>query len=94
MTLAFDPFLPLPLLLAIALVAVLLVGWAVFKRMRGATLRALALAALVLALANPVRQFRGPANRSPASSPLLSTGSPSQMTPEPHRAHPMPPSRP
>jgi len=57
MSLAFDPFLPLPLILAIALVAIVLVGWAIAKRMRGAALRALALAALVLALANPVANF-------------------------------------
>jgi len=81
MTLAFDPFLPLPLLLAIALVAVLLVGWAVFKRMRGATLRALALAALVLALANPVANFE---DREPVTSvvAIVVDRSPSQMTPD------------
>ena len=56
MTLGFDPFLPLPFLLAIAAVAVLLVGWAILKRMRGAALRALALAALVLALIPGIEQ--------------------------------------
>ncbi|MBC7281403.1 hypothetical protein [Hoeflea sp.] len=81
MTLAFDPFLPLPLILAIALVALLLVGWAAFKRMRGAALRALALAALVLALANPVVNFE---DREAVTSvvAIVVDRSPSQMTPD------------
>ena len=81
MSLAFDPFLPLPLLLAIALVALLLVGWALFKQMRGAALRALALAALVLALANPVANFE---DREPVTSivAIVVDRSPSQMTPD------------
>lgn len=79
MSLAFDPFLPLPAILAIALVALLLVGWAIAKRMRGATLRALALAALVLALANPVANFE---DREPVSSvvAIVVDRSPSQMS--------------
>ena len=78
MSLAFDPFLPLPAILAIALVALLLVGWAIAKRMRGAALRALALAALVLALANPVANFE---DREPVSSvvAIVVDRSPSQM---------------
>ena len=79
MSLAFDPFLPLPLILAIALVAILLVGWAIAKRMRGAALRALALAALVLALANPVANFE---DREPVTSvvAIVVDRSPSQMS--------------
>jgi hypothetical protein len=79
MSLAFDPFLPLPAILAIALVALLLVGWAIAKRMRGAALRALALAALVLALANPVANFE---DREPVSSvvAIVVDRSPSQMS--------------
>ena len=81
MTLGFDPFLPLPFLLAIAAVAVLLVGWAILKRMRGAALRALALAALVLALANPVANFE---DREPVTSvvAIVVDRSPSQMSPD------------
>ncbi|KGF66969.1 membrane protein [Hoeflea sp. BAL378] len=81
MTLGFDPFLPLPFLLAIAAVAVLLVGWAILKRMRGAALRALALAALVLALANPVANFE---DREPVTSvvAVVVDKSPSQMGPD------------
>ncbi|MDP3526206.1 MAG: hypothetical protein Q8S27_16640, partial [Hoeflea sp.] len=80
MTLAFDPFLPLLAILAIAVVALLLIGWALFKRMRGAALRALALAALVLALANPVANFE---DREPVTSvvAIVVDKSPSQMTP-------------
>ncbi|WP_417435827.1 hypothetical protein [Hoeflea sp.] len=79
MSLAFDPFLPLPIILAIALVALLLVGWAIAKRMRGAALRALALAALVLALANPVANFE---DREPVTSvvAIVVDRSPSQMS--------------
>jgi len=79
MSLAFDPFLPLPVILAIALLALLLVGWALAKRMRGAALRALALAALVLALANPVANFE---DREPVTSvvAIVVDRSPSQMS--------------
>jgi len=79
MSLAFDPFLPLPLILALAFVALLLVGWAIAKRMRGAALRALALSALVLALANPVANFE---DREPVTSivAVVVDRSPSQMS--------------
>ncbi|MCY0096209.1 hypothetical protein [Hoeflea ulvae] len=78
MSLAFDPLLPLPLILALALVALVLVGWAIIKRMRGAALRALALSALVLALANPVANFE---DREPVTSivAVVVDRSPSQM---------------
>lgn len=79
MSLAFDPFLPLPVLAMLAAIAALLVGWAIFKRMRGAMLRALALAALVLALANPVANFE---DREPVTSvvAIVVDRSPSQGT--------------
>jgi len=79
MSLVFSPLLPLPLILAMAIVAVLLIGWALFRRMRGALLRALALAALVLALANPVANFE---DREPVSSvvAIVVDRSPSQIS--------------
>ncbi|WP_422371209.1 hypothetical protein [Hoeflea sp.] len=79
MNLAFSPLLPLPLIIALAAAAGLLVGWALFRRMRGALLRALALAALVLALANPVANFE---EREPVSSivAVVVDRSPSQMS--------------
>ena len=49
----FAPFFPLWVVIAICLLAALLAGFGVFRRMRGAWLRALALALLVLAIANP-----------------------------------------
>jgi hypothetical protein len=79
MSLAFDPFLPISALLAIAVIALLLIGWAVAKRMRGAVIRALALAALVLALANPVANFE---DREAVTSvvAIVVDRSPSQMS--------------
>ncbi|MBT9372459.1 hypothetical protein [Rhizobium sp. CSW-27] len=53
MDIQFAPFLPWPLLAALGLVAVLLVALSLWRGLRGATLRALALAALLLALSNP-----------------------------------------
>ncbi len=49
----FAPVLPTPYLWAVAAIAVLLVGYLLIKRARGALLRAAALAALIAALANP-----------------------------------------
>jgi len=49
----FSPLLPLPLFLAAAVVAAVLVGVMLFRRQRGAPFRALALATLLAALANP-----------------------------------------
>jgi hypothetical protein len=79
MSLAFSPLLPLPLIFALALVAAILVGWAVFRRMRGALLRTLALVALVLALANPVANFE---DREPVTSvvAIVVDRSPSQSS--------------
>lgn len=50
---AFAPFLPLAAVLAFALIAALLAGWGIWRRVRGAWMRALALLAAFLALANP-----------------------------------------
>ncbi len=50
----FAPLLPVPLLWVAAVVAALLVALLLLRRSRGASLRALALAALVLALMNPI----------------------------------------
>lgn len=79
MNIAFSPLLPLPLIAVLALAAALLVGWALFRRMRGALLRALALAALVLALANPVANFE---EREPVTSivAIVVDRSPSQTS--------------
>ena len=52
-SLAFSPLVPLPVLIGLAIVAVLLSALLVWRRTRGALLRGLALAFLVLALANP-----------------------------------------
>lgn len=65
MNLSFAPFIPLPLLIGLTLVAALLAGWALFVRQRGSVIRALALAALILALANPVANFE---DREPVKS--------------------------
>jgi len=57
MNLSFAPFIPQSLLMAFTVLAVLLVGWSLFSGQRGAAIRALALAGLLLALANPVANF-------------------------------------
>lgn len=53
MTIGFAPFFSWPVLAALGLLALLLAGLAFWRGVRGASLRALALAALLLALANP-----------------------------------------
>ena len=50
----FAPLLPLPLLWAAAAIAAVLIGFLIYRRSRGAGLRALALMALIAALTNPV----------------------------------------
>jgi hypothetical protein len=59
---AFDPLLPLPVLVAAGIVTLLIAGLLIFSRSRGSYLRALALALAVLALANPsfTREDREP----------------------------------
>ncbi len=81
MSLAFSPLLPWPLfwtLTAIAFVVALMVLW---SRMRGAVLRAAALALLPLALANPsiISQEREPLTTIAA---IVVDRSQSQLTPE------------
>src|SRR6185369_10960518 len=59
---AFDPLLPLPALIAAGAVALLVVALLIFSRSRGSSLRALAFALAVIALANPsfTREDREP----------------------------------
>ena len=54
MTLSFSPLLPWIVIGALAVVAALLSAFGLWRGVRGAVLRSFALAALVLALANPV----------------------------------------
>ena len=49
----FEPLLPMPLFAALAVLAALAVGLALWRRARGAWLRAFVALVLVLALANP-----------------------------------------
>lgn len=58
----FAPVLPLPLLYALAAVALLVVAYAFYRRVRGAWARGLAFAILLFALAGPllVREQRAP----------------------------------
>jgi hypothetical protein len=61
-SISLAPIVPLPVLIALAAVAALLVIYGLFRRARGAVLRALAFAALLAALANPswVQERREP----------------------------------
>lgn len=52
-TVHFTPLIPLPILWAATAVAILLIALLIYRRARGAWLRALALIALLCALANP-----------------------------------------
>ena len=52
-SIAFSPLLPLPVIAAAGLVALILCGFLLWRRQRGGLLRALAFALLVLALLNP-----------------------------------------
>lgn len=54
MNIAFSPLLPWPVIGAIAAIAAILAVFALWRRVRGAPLRGLAFALLLLALANPV----------------------------------------
>jgi hypothetical protein len=53
MTLEFSPFFPWPVLIGLGVLAFVLCALAFWRRVRGASLRTLALAFLLLALANP-----------------------------------------
>jgi hypothetical protein len=61
-SIAFAPLLPLPLLEALAAAALVLIGLTLWRRPRGAALRALAFALLLLGLADPslMREDRRP----------------------------------
>jgi len=53
MTLEFSPFFPWPVLIGLGALALALCALAFWRRVRGSSLRMLALAFLLLALANP-----------------------------------------
>ncbi|MDM9628852.1 hypothetical protein QTL95_23425 [Rhizobium sp. S152] len=81
MTLDFVPFVPWPIIVALAVVIGLLSIFALWRRMRGAWIRALAALALLAALANPVLQQE---DRDQLSTvvPVVIDRSQSQLTPE------------
>ncbi len=62
LALAFEPYLPWPVLAGLAALSVLLAGYGLVRRARGGVLRLLLAALLLLALANPVlrREERAP----------------------------------
>ena len=64
----FDPLLPLPALWVLAALAALMLGFAIWRSLRGWPLRALALAALGVALLNPSLQEE---TRKPLSDIIL-----------------------
>jgi hypothetical protein len=59
---AFSPLLPWPILEGLGVAALLLIAFSLFRRRRGAILRGLAFAALLVALADPslTREDRKP----------------------------------
>ena len=67
-TVIFDPLVPLPLIWALAAVAVVLLAFAIWRGLRGWPLRGLAILALGLALVNPSLQEE---NRKPLSDIIL-----------------------
>ncbi|MEO5615562.1 MAG: hypothetical protein ABIR04_11675, partial [Cypionkella sp.] len=67
-TLVFDPLIALPVIWALAIIAGLLVAFALWKGLRGGPLRGLAFIALGVALANPSLQEE---NRKPLSDIVL-----------------------
>ena len=67
-TVIFDPLVPLPLIWALAAVAVVLLAFAIWRGLRGWPLRGLATLALGLALVNPSLQEE---NRKPLSDIIL-----------------------
>jgi len=81
MPLGFTPFLPLPLLTALAVVSVLVTAFALWRGMRGAWIRGLAALALLAALANPVLLQEDRAGLS-TIVPVIVDRSQSQQTPE------------
>ena len=67
-TMIFDPLVPLPLIWALAAVAVVMLAFAIWRGLRGWPLRGLAMLALGLALVNPSLQEE---NRKPLSDIIL-----------------------
>jgi hypothetical protein len=67
-TMIFDPLVPLPLIWALAAVAVVMLALAIWRGLRGWPLRGLAMLALGLALVNPSLQEE---NRKPLSDIIL-----------------------
>jgi hypothetical protein len=81
MTLDFQPFLPWPVLTAFAVIIAIVIGFAIWQRLRGGLLRALAAVALLAALANPLLMQE---DRDQLSTivPVVIDRSQSQQTPE------------
>ena len=67
-TVIFDPLVPLPLIWALAALAVVMLAFAIWRGLRGWPLRGLAMLALGLALVNPSLQEE---NRKPLSDIIL-----------------------
>lgn len=67
-TVIFDPLVPLPLIWALAAVAVVMLAFAIWRGLRGWPLRGLAMLTLGLALVNPSLQEE---NRKPLSDIIL-----------------------
>jgi hypothetical protein len=64
----FAPMLPAPFFWAAGAIAVVLIGYLLFRRSRGALLRAAAIAALLAALANPTLREEQRERPTPPSS--------------------------
>ncbi len=81
MTLDFQPFLPWPVIAAFAAVIAIVAAFAIWRRLRGAWLRALAALALLAALANPLL-MQEDRDRLSTIVPVVIDRSQSQLTPE------------
>jgi hypothetical protein len=81
MSLTFAPFLSWPVLVSLAVPALIVVAFAIWRGLRGAWVRALAALALLMALANPVLMQE---DREQLSTivPVIVDRSQSQQTPE------------
>ena len=81
MTIGFSPFLSWPILAVLAALMIVIFGFALFRRVRGAWLRGLAALALLAALANPVLMQE---DRDQLSTivPVIIDRSQSQQTPD------------
>jgi hypothetical protein len=81
MNIGFAPFLPWPVLAVLAVITLAIVGFGLWRRMRGGWVRAAAALALLAALANPVLMQE---DRDQLSTivPVIVDRSPSQETPE------------